>query len=66
MLSDHYYLTRAGGETMTVRASQAETHITRHANDNVSFERDRPPVPLWLAVTVVVMNVLSAMLSLMA
>jgi hypothetical protein len=51
---------------MIVRASQAETHIACHANDNVAFERHRPPVPLWFAGTVVVMNVLSAVLSLTA
>jgi hypothetical protein len=47
---------------MTFEASQAFST----ANDNVAFERDRPAAPLWFAVTVVVMNVLSAMLSLMA
>jgi hypothetical protein len=66
MLSGHGYLTRAGGETMTVRASQSETHIGRHANDNVAFERVRPPTPVWFAGTLVVMNIVSAMLSLMA
>jgi hypothetical protein len=47
---------------MTFEASQAFST----ANDNDAFERDRPAAPLWFAVTVVVMNVLSAMLSLMA
>jgi len=51
---------------MTVRASPSETHVVCHANDNVAFERDHPPVPLWFAGTVVVMNVLSAVLSLTA
>jgi hypothetical protein len=51
---------------MIVRASPSETHIACYANDNVAFERDRPPIPLWFAGTVVVMNVLSAILSLMA
>ena len=51
---------------MTVRASQSETHIARHANDNVAFERVRPHAPVWFAGTLVVMNIVSAMLSLMA
>jgi hypothetical protein len=51
---------------MTVRASQSETHIVRHANDNVAFEQDHPPVSLLLAVMVVAMNVVSAVMSLMA
>jgi hypothetical protein len=51
---------------MTVRASQSETHIGRHANDNVAFERVRPPTPVWFAGTLVVMNVVSAVMSLMA
>jgi hypothetical protein len=51
---------------MTVRASQAEAHIARHANDNVAFGRVHPPAPVWFAGTVVVMNVLSAVMSLMA
>jgi len=51
---------------MIIQASPSGTCVARHANDNFAFERDRPPVPLWFAVTVVVMNVLSAMLTLMA
>ena len=51
---------------MTAKALQPEAHVACHANDNLAFERDHPPVPLWFAVTVVMMNVLSAMLSLMA
>jgi hypothetical protein len=53
-------------ETMTAKASQSEAHVACHANDNLAFERDHPPAPLWFAVIVVVMNVLSAMLSLTA
>jgi hypothetical protein len=51
---------------MIVRASQSETHIACHANDNFAFERARPPAPVWFAGTVVVMNVFSAVLSLTA
>jgi hypothetical protein len=51
---------------MTIKASPCETHVACHANDNVVLEPERPPVALWLAGTIVVMNVLSAMLSLMA
>jgi hypothetical protein len=51
---------------MTAKATPSETHIVCHANDNVGFERGHPPVPLWFAGTVMVMNVLSAMLLLMA
>jgi len=47
---------------MTSKALQAFST----ADDNLALERDHPPVPLWFAATVVVMNVLSAMLSLMA
>jgi hypothetical protein len=47
---------------MTVRAS----HAYSSANDNLAFERLRPPAPVWFAGTVVVMNVLSAVLSLIA
>lgn len=51
---------------MTAKAIPSGTHVVCHANDNVAFERNYPPVPLWFAGTVVVMNVLSAMLLLMA
>jgi len=47
---------------MTVRASQ----VFSSANDNLAFERLRPPAPVWFAGTVVVMNVLSAVLSMIA
>lgn len=47
---------------MIVRTSPAHSST----NDNFAFERVRPPPPVWFAVTVVVMNVLSAMLSLIA
>jgi len=47
---------------MTVRPSQALSS----ANDNFAFERVHPPVPVWFAGTVVVMNILSAVLSLIA
>lgn len=47
---------------MSVRTSLAHSS----ANDNFAFERVRPPVPVWFAGTVVVMNVLSAVLTLMA
>ena len=49
-------------QTMTVRASQ----VLSSANDNFPDERVRPPAPVWFAGTVVVMNVLSAVMSLMA
>jgi hypothetical protein len=51
---------------MTAKATPSEAHIVCHANDNVSFERGHLPVPLWFAGTVMVMNVLSAMLLLRA
>jgi hypothetical protein len=51
-----------GRKTMTFKASQAFST----ADDDLVFERDHPPVPLWFAGTVVVMNVLSAVMSLMA
>jgi hypothetical protein len=64
--SGRYHLIGAAEETMTIQASPSGTHVACHANDNFAVERDRPPVPLWFAVTVVVMNVLSAVLTLMA
>ena len=51
---------------MTAKATPSGTYVAFYANDNVAFERDHPPVPLWFAGTVVVMNVLSAVLSLTA
>jgi hypothetical protein len=51
---------------MTAKASRPEAHVSCHANDNLVFERDHPPAPVWFAGMVLVMNVLSAMLSLTA
>jgi hypothetical protein len=51
-----------GEQTMTVRASQ----VLSSANDNFAVERVRPPAPVWFAGTLVVMNVASAVMSLMA
>jgi hypothetical protein len=51
-----------GEQTMTVRASQ----VLSSTNDNFAVQRVGPPAPVWFAGTLVVMNVLSAVMSLIA